>query len=142
MPAHFDQPGLHFAYPDNWLIDSTEETGALRSATVLAPGTAFWTISVYPADASPERLVESAVLALRQEYNELEIEEFCESYAGRAMAGCDVHFQYLDLTNTASIRWFREQEEIYVLVWQAEDREYDQHSLVFEAMAVSLLQNL
>ena len=79
---------------------------------------------------------------MREEYRELETEEVCESYAGREMAGCDMRFQYLDLTSTASIRWFREAEGLYLVMWQAEDCEYDAHSPVFEAMTFSLVQGL
>ena len=142
MPAQFDQPGLRFAYPENWRVESVEETGSLSSVTLLAPGTAYWTVSIYPPEASPANLVEAAVGALREEYQEVEIEDIRGDYASREMAGCDVRFHYLDLTNTASIRWLREPGSLYLLVWQAEDREYDALSLVFEAMTVSLLQGL
>lgn len=142
MPAYFDQPGLQFAYPENWRIEPAEETGPLRSVTVLAPGTAYWTVSKYPPESSPANLVEAAVAALREEYPEVEVEETRGLYAGREMDGCDMRFHYLDLTNTASVRWFREGGSVYVLVWQAEDREYDSLWPVFEAMTVSLLQNL
>jgi hypothetical protein len=142
MPAFFDQPGLRFAYPDNWRIEPAEETGPITSVTVLAPGTAYWTVSRYPVQAGPNNLVEEAVAALREEYRELEIEEIHGPYARREMAGCDMAFHFLDLTSTASVRWFREPGGLYLLVWQAEDREYDALAPVFEAMAVSLLQNL
>lgn len=142
MPAHFDQPGLHFVYPDNWRVEPAEETGALSSVSVLAPGTAYWTVSIYPPESSPSNLVDVAIAAMREEYPEIEVENVLEPYAGREMGGCDMRFHYLDLTNTASVRWFREQNRVYVLVWQAEDREYDALSPVFEAMTVSLLQGL
>ena len=142
MPALFDHPGLRFSYPENWRIEPSEETGGLRSVTVLAPGTAYWTLTVYPAESSPVSLVQVAVTAMQEEYRELELEEASESYAGREMAGCDMRFQFLDLTNTASIRWFREADGLYLVMWQAEDREYDAHSPVFEAMTISLIQGL
>jgi hypothetical protein len=142
MPALFDQPGLRFAYPENWRIEPAEESGGLRSVSVLAPGTAYWTVTIYPAASSPDSLVRAAVAAMQDEYRELETEEVSETYAGREMAGCDMRFQYLDLTNTASIRWFRQMDSLYVIMWQAEDGEYDAQSPVFEAMTFSLLQGL
>ena len=80
--------------------------------------------------------------ASREEYRELEVEEIREHYAGREMAGADMRFHFLDLTNTASVRWFHEAGRLYLLLWQAEDREYNAHAPVFEAMTVSLLRNL
>ena len=142
MPSHFHQPGLDFAYPDNWAVEPAGQSAAVRSVTVLSPGTAFWTASIYPPERRGQQLVETAVAALGEEYRELEVEEICEEYAGRKMAGCDIHFQYLDLTSTASVRWFVQEGRVYLLMWQAEDREYDALSPVFEAMTVSLLQGL
>lgn len=142
MPALFDQPGLCFAYPDNWRIEPADQTDGLRSVTVTAPGTAYWSVAIYPADSGPASLLQAAVAAMREEYPELEVEEVCVPYAGREMHGCDMRFHYLDLTNTASVRWFRERARLYLLMWQAEDREYDALSEVFEAMTVSLLRGL
>jgi hypothetical protein len=142
MPAQFDQPGLSFAYPENWRVEAPEEAGPLRSVTVLAPGTGYWTVSVHPIDSSPAALVDAVVSAMQEEYTELEVEEVCGAYAGREMAGCDMRFHYLDLTNTASLRWFREPGGLYLLMWQAEDVEYDALTPVFGAMAVSLIRGL
>ena len=61
------------------------------------------------------------------------------------LVGFDVNFYCLDLTNTALIRagvlpgGGRSKPATYLIVCQAEDREFDQVSPVFRAMTFSLL---
>ena len=60
--------------------------------------------------------------------------------AGEELVGYDLNFYCLDLTNTAQIRAFRRNEKIYLVLFQAEDREYEHIEPVFRAMTRSLVQ--
>ena len=62
--------------------------------------------------------------------------------ADRELAGFDLFFYYLDLTNTAQVRCSRDQQASYTVFCQAEDREFEQVRLVFDAMTTSLLTEL
>jgi hypothetical protein len=142
MPATFDKLGIYFQYPDNWTLDEADAVAGQRSVTVYSPGGAFWSVAVHPRSADPARLARVAVDAMKQEYEDLEVEEMREAIAGREMIGYDLNFYCLDLTNTAQIRCLRTERTTYTIFCQAEDREFDQIQMVFRAMTTSLLSGL
>ena len=41
----FDRLGLRFDHPDNWVVDTDDAEGRFATATVYAPGGAFWSVS-------------------------------------------------------------------------------------------------
>ena len=142
MPARFERLGISFQYPDNWTLDEEDALAGGQSVTVYSPGGAFWSVTVHPPSADSGKLAEAAVEAMKQEYEELEAQAARQSLAGREMTGYDLNFYYLDLTNTAQIRCLRTDQAVYSIFCQAEDREFDQIQLVFEAMTTSLLSEL
>ena len=54
------------------------------------------------------------------------------------MCGYDVHFFYLDFTNTAIIRGFRHALASCLVLYQAEDRDFAKLQPVFRAITTSL----
>ena len=79
---------------------------------------------------------------MKNEYEELEAEEICETIADREIVGYDLNFYCLDLTNTARIRCLRTDRNTFTVFCQAEDREFDQIQRVFQAMTTSLLSSM
>lgn len=142
MPASFDQFGIRFDYPDNWTVESSEDDNSNAQVVVSGPQTAFWQLSKHPAGTELEPLFDEVLAALRSEYEEIEVEPEDEVVEGRMVRGFSVNFFYLDLTNTCWLRGFETPEANYLLVCQAEDREFAQVELVFRAMLASVLRNL
>lgn len=142
MPQVFAKHGISFLYPDNWVLDEQAAEGEAESATVYSPGGAFWSVSVHPASAEPDKLAEAAVAAMRAEYSGLEHESTYQLMSGYKVHGYDLAFYYLDLTNSAFVRCFRTPVATYVLFYQAEDRELRQIERVFEAITKSFLGSL
>jgi hypothetical protein len=142
MPATFDQFGIRFDYPDNWAVESSEDGDSNEQVIVSSPHTAFWQLSKHPVGAELEPLFDEVLAALRSEYEEIEVEPEDEVVEGQAVKGFTVNFFYLDLTNTCWLRGFETPEASYLLVCQAEDREFAQVELVFRAMLASVLRNL
>lgn len=142
MPSAFEQDGLRFEYPENWTLDSAAE-GSVEQVVVTSPHTAFWHLTKYPGDTELEPLFDEALAALRSEYKDMETEPAVESEVeAHALAGFDVSFICLDLTNTCWLRGFQTDHATYLLLCQAEDREFAQVEIVFQAMLASLLRNL
>jgi hypothetical protein len=139
MPAVFHKLGLSFTYPENWSLDEGEALEGNRSVAVYSPGGSFWSVSIHPGDTRPPDLVKAAVKALRETYDELDAEEVEDSMAGRRLVGADVNFYCLDLTNTAVIRSFAAGDAVYLVLSQADDREFSRIEDVFKAMTLSLL---
>jgi hypothetical protein len=89
-----------------------------------------------------ESLFDEALAALRSEYPAMETEPAGELLLeNRPLLGFNVNFICLDLTNTCWLRGFTTEEATFLLFCQAEDREFAQVGLVFEAMLASLLRN-
>jgi len=141
MPRTFDKLGVSFQYPDNWTLEE-EGLGGYESVTVYSPQGGFWSVTIYSHSADPMALADTAVKAMREEYEELEIEEARQTVAGHELIGYDLNFYYLDLTNTAMVRSIRTDRATYTVFCQAEDREFDRIGAVFLAMTTSLLGGL
>lgn len=136
MPALYDNRSIRFQYPENWLLDESE-TGE-RSVTVYSPGGAFWSLAWRDLTIDPHALAVEALQAIKKEYAETESEPASETIGSCEVAGFDVSFYYLDLTNTAIIRGFRTPTSSCLLLCQAEDREFREIEPIFQAMLASM----
>ncbi|HID78261.1 MAG TPA: hypothetical protein EYP56_19985 [Planctomycetaceae bacterium] len=142
MPATYNKLGITFQYPENWTLDEEDALTGQQSVTVYSPGGAFWSISIHPRSADPQRLARAAVEAMRQEYADVDAEAADERIAGREMIGYDLNFFYLDLTNTAMVRSLRTARATYVIFSQAEDREFQRVEMVFRAITTSFVEGI
>ena len=142
MPAEFNKLGVSFLYPDNWTLDENDARSGRDSVTVYSPGGAFWSISVHLPSIDPAGLAETAVKAMKGEYEDLEAVQAQETLGDHDLIGYDLNFYCLDLTNTASIRCLRTDRATYAVFWQAEDCEFEQVGNVFLAITTSFIGNL
>ena len=140
MAAIFDKLGIRFQYPENWTLDESEALAGDQAITVYSPGGAFWSVFIRPVELAPNKLAEAALKTMRDQYDELDAEAVTEKTAGKDLIGYDLNFYCLDLTNTAQVRSFRTIDASYVLLCQADDREWDAAEPVFRAMTFSLLK--
>lgn len=139
---HFDRYGLAFDHPDNWEVDTGDSEGRFATVTVYAPGGGFWSVSGHAPGGDPAALVEAVVAEMRAEYRELDAEPAADEVSGRTLTGTDLNFYCLDLTNTASVRTVVTPLAIYLILCQAEDREWVDISPVFAAITTSFLRAL
>jgi hypothetical protein len=142
MPARFEGLGLQFQYPENWTLDDSDALLGRKSVTVYSPGGAFWSVAVHSGSADPAKLTKAVVDTMRQEYAALEAEEVSEILAGHDLIGYDLSFYYLDLTNTAQIRSLQLGHATYTIFCQADDKEFKQIHMVFQAISTSLFNEL
>jgi hypothetical protein len=139
MPALFDKLGIRFQYPENWTLEAEEASEAKQAVSVYSPDGAFWTVMRHAADADAAELAEAAMLAMREEYDEIDSEAATEELVGFELSGYDLNFYCLDLTNTAWIRVGRNADATFLIIYQAEDRDFSKILPVFQAMTASLL---
>lgn len=138
----FDRLGLTFDHPDNWTVD-VEDAGGLQSAvTAYAPDGGFWSVSAHAAGGPAAELAAAVVQEMRSQYQELDSEPVEESVGGRVLRGFDLNFYCLDLTNTAQVRTLETPDAVYLLLCQAEDREWEETAPVFAAMTASFVTAL
>jgi hypothetical protein len=138
MPASFDHLGVRFQYPESWALETSED-GEGNDVTVYNPEGAFWSLTIHD-QGEPESLAKEAVAAMQAEYDELDCEQVTDSIAGQRLTAYDLNFYCLDLTNTAHIRAFRRDDRTFLLMWQAEDREFDFIAPIFRAITTSLIE--
>lgn len=139
MPRIFDKLGVRFLYPDNWTIDESEVLEGNNTVSLYSPEGSFWSIIMHPAGYEPRDLVEAAEEAMSQEYEQLDIEPYHDVVADCEVVGSDLNFCCLDLTNTAQIRSFGSAAGTYLVLCQAEDRDFVEVGPIFDAITRSVL---
>ena len=139
MPAEFSKLGIRFQYPENWSLDEDDALEGGQSVSVSSPGGAFWQIVVHPPHTQPSELVRAVLKLMKQEYQQLDAEAVQEELAGLELRGYDLNFYCLDLTNTALVRAVRTDAATFLILCQADDREFAEVEPVFRAMTASLL---
>lgn len=137
MPAHFDQDGIGFSYPENWVLEREDNPNGW-TVSLQSPDTAFFMVSYDVDMPEMEVVAETALEALQAEYPDLEAEECVESIAGQPAVGYDIRFFAFDLTNTCWARSFFGPRGTFLVMWQANDLELERNEPILRAICASL----
>ncbi|MFM7136019.1 MAG: hypothetical protein ACKO1M_02975 [Planctomycetota bacterium] len=138
----FQRFGLAFDHPDNWQVDTEDAEDRFATVTVYAPGGGFWSVSGHAPGGDPAQLAAAVVAEMREEYRDLDAEPAAETIGGRSLTGFDLNFYCLDLTNTAQVRTLATPAAIYLLLCQAEDRDWNDLAPVFAAITTTFVKGL
>lgn len=139
---HFNRFGLAFDYPENWSIDTDDSQDRFATATVYSPEGGFWSVSGHAPGGDPSELADAVLVQMRKDYQDLDSEPASDEVAGQRLTGLDMNFYCLDLTNTAQVRTLETPDAIYLIICQAEDREWDRIAPVFAAITTSFVAGL
>jgi len=88
MTAVFEKRDLKFMYPENWSL--TEDIGQQElpwQVTLESPKGALFSISVFPSGVDAKSLIDNTTGALREQYEDVEINEVSEPFHGYDSAG-------------------------------------------------------
>jgi hypothetical protein len=140
MAAIYDRLGIHFLYPENWTLSEDQLDPRFPSVTLSTPGGGFWLLQAHATSADPDALLAEVVGAMQQEYESLETEEVTERVGQFDAAGRDMNFYCLDLIVSARARCFRAGKRVLLVLYQAEQREFDELEPVFRAITLSLVK--
>lgn len=138
--AVYEQHGVHFEYPENWTLDDDSSDQSQTTITLFSPGEGFWTLSILSHDIDLPMMLKTVLDALADEYQDVDSKAVSDQIESQAMVGYNVNFYCLDMTTSAIIRGFQTLRASYVLLCQAEDREFAQIQPVFHAMTTSLVR--
>lgn len=143
MTAVYDKLGLRFLYPENWKLLDDSDSKVPHVITLETPdGSCTWAVHVYPAESDRELVLKETLSSLRETYEDLEISPSSEEYGDLEGTGVEAMFYCLDFLIKAEMH-FVELPEHSLLFWaQSEDREFDKHKLVFQAISISLIRYL
>lgn len=142
MPAEYDKFGARFQYPENWTIAEEDTDGWPKSLTLQSPKTGFWSVTAYDSPVDPGELLDEALNTMRQEYDNIESTAFTAAIGEIETTGYDLEFYCLDFVVRAGLRVFERHGRTWLVLFQGEDREFQQIDLVFQAITFSLVQNL
>jgi hypothetical protein len=138
MPSTFAHEGIKFLYPDNWTVAAQSVDTTPQVVELQSPGSAFWTLHIYPLQSDAAKLVDEFRDAMQEEYDSLEWEEIEEMEGEEPVIGYEMSFYCLDFLVTAEVRCWRVGNAIILTHAQAENRDFDEAAPIFRAMTVSL----
>ena len=141
MSGHYTKLGIDFLYPENWRITDEETKSWPRSVTVQNSQGAFWSLMVYDND-DPGELTEQVKLTMESEYDEIEASKVVEEFGDFATEGFELSFYCLDFLVAARTLAARAANQTYLMIWQAEDRDFAELEPVFQAISTSLFANV
>ena len=137
MSAVFRKDGIRFHYPENWkLLREDAESG--WTVSVQSPATAFFVLSYDENMPEIGDVAQTVLVALRADYPGLDADDALESLAGQPALGHNIRFFSLDLTNTCCTRGFYCDAATVLVMWQANDLEWEQFEPIFHAIRASL----
>jgi hypothetical protein len=136
MPATFDDFGIRFLYPDNWLIQSRESDDESDNVTLEMPNGGFFSVTKYRSTQTIDAVLEPIAVAMKHEYPEVDIEEL-DSLEDDSDT-IEFRFYYLDLLIVARVIAMVIEEKTLVVQVQAESRDFDASEPVFNAMLKSI----
>lgn len=133
----FDNFGVQFQYPENWeLEEQADDQEAMIS--LQSPGTAFWSLTLYYERPEPDAVIDSAISAYSEEYEEHDIYPLEANLCQRETVGKEVEFVCLELVNKATVQSFLTDRFTAVLITQSTDYEGDEIRKTLEAISMSL----
>ncbi len=137
MDKIYEARGVQFQYPSDWEL-SEQTDGPETTITVSNVGTAFWSLTIFADQPSPEAVVESALKAYREEYEELDIYPSETSICNCETIARDLEFVCLELINSAFLRSTVIGNCTVLLLFQATDHELSDTKSIFEQISTSL----
>ena len=139
MVATYDRHGICFVYPDNWEFSEEFQDADTHCVTLQSPGSGFWMLQAFETTKTPVLLAAEALSSIKQEYDDIEVVQVEEEIEGIRAVGYDLLFYCLDFIVSARVRSFSLDTRSFVLLWQAEDKEFEKIAPVFAAITTSLL---
>ena len=142
MTAVYEKLGLRFLYPENWKLidDSTESPQVITLET--PDGSTTWSLLVYPSETDADVALKETLDSLQETYEDIEIAPHQLQLGELDATGVEAMFYCLDFLIRAQLFTVRTSKNLLLFWTQAEDREFDKQQIVFQAIAVSLLQSL
>ena len=142
MTAVFEQNGIRIQYPENWTLQESEGFGDAVEVQIAAPSGAFWSLVSIQSDVDAEQLMLELLESIDEQYESAEWTRKTEQLGGYQAFGFDTYFYCLDLLVSNQMRLIECDGQRLLVIYQAENRDFDQMELVFGAITVSMLASI
>jgi len=114
----YNQHGIYFAYPENWILEENDWESAEGSVSLANEQGAFWTLKKYPFGTDPDEIVREVRETVQSEYANTEWDRFEKIVNDKWVVGFEMTFFYLDLMNLAMVLCFEQDDQTYAVYWQ------------------------
>jgi hypothetical protein len=138
MSTQYEAHGVRFQYPENWELAQQIE-GQDVFITVSNNGSSFWSLSLFPNCPEAADILESALEAFREEYEELDEYSTETTLCGLETLACELEFVCLELINSGFIRVFVTPKFTALVLYQGSDHELAETHDLLEAISSSLV---
>lgn len=139
-PAVYSRFGIQFQYPENWQLWEDQTEGWPFSVSLQSPATAFWSLTLYRKLLPPETVAAEVLAAMRDEYQDLDVSPSRLRTSQGTGTAFDLNFYCLDLLIAGCLQVFDYKDHTFVVLTQAEDREFETAQLVLRAITESLFR--
>ncbi|MDA1050629.1 MAG: hypothetical protein O3C40_09125 [Planctomycetota bacterium] len=139
MTVIYDKLGVRFFYAEGWKITEDEIDNEPRTLSLESPKGGIWALMLYNDQRSIEDLVGEALAVMCEEYEDLETAPYATEFGDVQARGREIYFYHLDLLIQCRIVGAPLGSQVALLLWQAEDRDFEELEPVFRAMATTLL---
>jgi hypothetical protein len=139
MTAIYDKLGVRIFYAEGWKIIEDDVAAEPRVLSFESPSGGIWELMLYSVRRDSDGLVDEALSVMGEEYENLETTPCTTQFGDVQAGGHEIYFYHLDLLVHCRIVAAPLGEQTALLLWQAEDRDFDELEPVFRAMATTLL---
>ena len=137
MHRVFEQHGVRFEYPDDWILHEESSPGEV-SITVNSPETSFWSLTLLFDRPDPYRVVETVLDTLREEYSEIDVYSSEEQLGDSRTVARDVDFVCHELIGSAFVRAAVAPGFTLLVLYQGADFELDETQSILERVSKTL----
>lgn len=136
----FEDHGIRFAYPTDWEVE-VDSDGPKTTVSLSAPdGVAFALVSLDEGRPDPASVASEALVAMQEEYPDLDAAPALETIGGHRAVGHDLEFFSLDATSGCTIRCFRTDRRTVLIFGQWSDLEGEGPSDQIRALRGSMAE--
>jgi hypothetical protein len=142
MTATYQKHGLQFLYPENWRLSDEGWPELPCSISLESPdGSAFWSVHFYELASDPDEILKNTLDTLRETYPDLEISDCPADSTIPRESGVEAMFYCLDFLIRIRLEVVRLDRCLALFWYQAEDRQFEQLEMVFQAIGISLIRH-
>lgn len=142
MPAVYQGLELECTYPDNWRLTEDHLEEGVSGFTIESPDAAFFSLIRYPWNCAPREVLEKAVPAMKDEYEQFESRDIDPNLGIADSRAVEANFYCLDFLVSSKLIAFTVRPYTYLVQMQAEDRAFDKLDLVFRAILSTIFKSL
>ena len=131
-----------FAYPENWKLTDSDQEHLPREISVESPEGTLWVMHAFAPGTDPQLLIDETIASFQQNYEDFEWAEAATKLSIPPTRCIQAHFFCLDFLVTAQIMVFTHTPLTYLVIHQAESRQFEKTASVMEAITTSLITSV